>query len=278
MKKLKTNRGIEKRLKKIDKLLQKIHRYFEAEDIHIFRMETKKLRAFLRLIRTDRFKANKLVLPKHLKKIYRVLGAIRSLQLQQQNISAAITEEGNGGMCKTYFNLLNAKAAGKMIKMESVLINKKTLQKEMRRIAGAVPAKIGKSGIGKFIKSTGSRLQKLVDEEVLSDESLHAIRKLLKDMLYCWSYIKADLALSKTFPSKKDIRRIVDLLGDYRDIFMGIVQLDSDYIYIEDEREHVLLLNIRTKWLQKKNEIKRQISTELPKLKIDLGVLKEELL
>ena len=278
MKKLKVNRSIEKRLKKIDKLSQKIHRYFEAEDIHIFRMETKKLRAFLRLIGTDRFKGNKLVLPKHLKSLYRVLGAIRSLQLQQQNISAAITEGGNGGVCKTYLNLFNAKAAGKMIKAESMLINKKALQKEMRRIAGAVPAKIGKSGIGKFIKSTASRLQKLVKEEILSDESLHTLRKLLKDMLYCWSYIKANPALSPAFPSKKGIRRIVDLLGDFRDIFMGIVQLDSDYIYIEDEREHAVLLNIRTKWQQKRNEIKRQINTELPKLKFDLVILKEELL
>lgn len=278
MKKLKVNRGVEKRLKKIDKLSQKIHRYFEAEDIHIFRMETKKLRAFLRLIGTDRLKGNKLVLPKHLKNLYRVLGAIRSLQLQQQNISAAITEDGNGGVCKTYLNLLNAKAAGKMIKAESMLINKKALQKEMRRIAGAVPAKIGKSGIGKFIKSTASRLQKLVKEEILSDESLHTLRKLLKDMLYCWSYIKANPALSPAFPSKKGIRRIVDLLGDFRDIFMGIVQLDSDYIYIEDEREHAVLLNIRTKWQQKRNEIKRQINTELPKLKFDLVILKEELL
>jgi CHAD domain-containing protein len=272
MKKIRVIADVKKRLKRIDKLSRQIHRYFEAEDIHMFRMETKKLRAILRLIGTDRIKGKKLVLPKHLKGLYRVLGAIRSLQLQQQNISAAITEDGNGGMCATYLNLLNAKEADKMIKAESLLINNKALQKEKQRISGVVPAKIGKLRIDKFIKSTGSRLQQLANEETLSDESLHMLRKLLKDLLYCWSYIKADIApASPSFPSGiEDIRKIVDLLGDFQDIFMSIIQLESDYIYINNERERTLLLDIRTKWQHKKDEIKKQVNTELPKLKLSL--------
>ncbi|MDP4129869.1 MAG: CHAD domain-containing protein [Bacteroidota bacterium] len=269
MEKLKVNTDVIKRLKDIKRLSRKIHRYFEADDIHVFRTETKKLRALLRLVGTDRIEGKKPALPKHLKDLYRVLGAIRSLQLQQQNISAAIAEDGEGGMCRTYLNLLNAKEAGKMIKAETLLINKKALQKEMQRITGAVPKKIGNPGIDKFIKLTGNRLQQLANEEILSEESLHMLRKSLKDLLYCWSYIKADLTLSPAFPTRKDIRKIVDLLGDFRDILMGIVQLDSDLIYINNESERTWLLNIRTQWQHRKDEIKRQVNIELPKLKFD---------
>lgn len=59
---------------------------------------------------------------------------------------------------------------------------------------------------------------------------------------------------------------------------MGIVQLDYDLIYINNESERTLLLNIRTQWQYRKDEIKRQVYAELPKLKLDVVILKEELL
>lgn len=264
---------IEKRFKKIDKVSRKIYGHFEAEDIHVFRVETKKLRALLRLAGTDRIKGKKLVLPKHLKDLYLLLGAIRALQLQQRNIRAAA--EGDGSpMCETYLNLLNAKEAGKMINAERLLSNKKAFKKERRHISSAIPAKISKSRINKFIKSTGSSLQKLVNEEVPSDESLHMLRKLLKDLMYCWPYISADVALAyPAFPSRmEDIQKIVDLLGNFQDIFMGIIHLESDYIYINNEIERELLLNIRARWQEKKDEIKKQINRELPMPKLGLFI------
>jgi CHAD domain-containing protein len=265
---------IKKRFKKTDKVSRKIHGHFETEDIHVFRVETKKLRALLRLMGNDRIKGGKLALPGHLKDLYLILGAIRSLQLQQQNIRAAAKENGTP-LCDTYLNLLNAKEAGKMINAERLLINKKAFKKERRHISSAIPAKISKSGINKFIKSTGRSLQKLANEEIPSDESLHMLRKLLKDILYCWPYIRADIALAyPAFPSRiEDIQKIVDLLGDFQDIFMGIIQLESDYIYINNENERELLLNIRAEWLQKKNEIRNRVNTTLPMAKLCLFLL-----
>lgn len=264
---------IEKRFKKIDKVSRQIHEHFEAEDIHVFRVEAKKLRALLRLAGTDRIKKKPPSLPNHLRNLYRILGAIRSLQLQQQNIRAAAEEDGSA-VCETYLNLLNAKEAGKMINAERLLLNKKAFRKERRRISSAIPVKISRSGINKFIKSTGSSLQKLANEGILSDESLHVLRKLLKDLMYCWPYIRADIALAcPAFPLRmEDIQKIVDLLGDFQDIFMGIIQLESDYIYINNEDERELLLNIRARWQQKKDEIKGQVSKELPVAKLCLFV------
>jgi len=269
MKKMKVD--IEKRFKKIDKVSRKIHGHFETEDIHVFRVETKKLRAILRLIGTDRVKGRKPGLPKHLKDLYRILGAIRSLQLQQQNIRSAVKEDV-GAVCETYLNLLNAKEAGKMVKAECSLTKKKALRKDRRQISAVIPAKVSKSRINKFITSIGSSLQKLVNEEIPSDESLHVLRKLLKDLLYCWPYIKADIALVyPAFPSKiEDIQNIVDLLGDFQDMFIGIMLLESDYINIDNEGERKLLLNIRAKWQQKKDDIKKQIKKELPRNKLGL--------
>jgi CHAD domain-containing protein len=269
MKKIEVITDIEKRLKKIDKVSLQIQGHFETEDIHVFRVEIKKLRALLRLMGTDRVKRKKLTIPRHLKDLYRKLGAIRSLQLQQQNITAAVKKD-HGAACETYLNLLNAKEAGKMIDAERLLTNRKAFRKDRRHISDVIPTKVSKSRINKFIKSTGSHLQKLANEAILSDESLHMLRKLLKDLMYCWPYIKADIAVAyPAFPSRmEDIQKVVDLLGDFHDIFMGIIQLESGYIYINNEGERESLLNIRAEWQQKKDEIKRQIDKELPKEKL----------
>src|SRR5262245_19892691 len=70
------------RFHRLKKYLRQMKRRLSREAIHHFRVEVKKLRAFLRMISGDKLK-----IPHALKNIYRQAGSVRELQLflQQTN-------------------------------------------------------------------------------------------------------------------------------------------------------------------------------------------------
>ena len=61
-----------------------------AEAIHLFRIEIKKLRAFLRLLSLKLKKEDELKLPFKIKKMYKYAGKIRDRQLHRKRMKAAI--------------------------------------------------------------------------------------------------------------------------------------------------------------------------------------------
>lgn len=77
---------IESRFKKINASFGAVVTDFATEDIHRFRVEIKKLRAFLHATKKG------LTLPKQLKKFYSLASVIRNLQMQQQRIVKAAAE------------------------------------------------------------------------------------------------------------------------------------------------------------------------------------------
>ena len=77
---------IKHRFQTIDKLAKKSTPKFDEEVVHDFRVEVKKLRAFLRLINSELAKAEALKIEKDLKQFYRHLGAVRSIQMHLQYI------------------------------------------------------------------------------------------------------------------------------------------------------------------------------------------------
>lgn len=78
--------GYKTRFKKLSKYYNKALEDFAANDIHHFRVEMKKLRAFMRLINlTNSVKQHKI--PKQLKSFYNIAGNIRNLQLHEPRIA-----------------------------------------------------------------------------------------------------------------------------------------------------------------------------------------------
>src|SRR5690348_18289101 len=69
----------------MNSLFHKISHEFNAEDIHHFRVEVKKLRAFLRLL-TASEKLEGPLLPENLKSLYRYVGIIRNIQLHRHHL------------------------------------------------------------------------------------------------------------------------------------------------------------------------------------------------
>ena len=78
---------------KLKKHIKKVSEDFDVEAIHQFRVEYKKLWAFLRMISQQQETAGEINVSKKLKKGYNISGSIRDLQLQQQRIMAATKQE-----------------------------------------------------------------------------------------------------------------------------------------------------------------------------------------
>jgi CHAD domain-containing protein len=73
-------------VKKLKKQYNNSFEYFKLEEIHGFRLEVKKLRAFIRLINTNIPEEKKIKIGGKIKSFYNTVGYIRNLQLHQKRV------------------------------------------------------------------------------------------------------------------------------------------------------------------------------------------------
>ncbi len=230
------------------------------EEIHSFRTEIKKLKAFLRLLNIKS--------PKKLNQIYKVLGYIRILQLQTQNIGKLILE-ADIKMPFTYL-MIYAKAATYTIKAKSLIKGYHSTKKTKAAIKIIVPNKITHKAIKIFIQTELNILRPILGLKKIADESMHDIRKLLKDLQYNESYIKNDHSaklISRLYLDEQ-IHSLTRLLGEFHDICVAIRQLPekfTTYTVSRDEINH--LLKLRHKWQEDKDHLSKMINQKLDGLK-----------
>ncbi len=260
MKNSKMSSIVESRVKKMSDTCKKISKSFAVGDIHAFRVEVKKLRAFLRLAQNGLPDDKKLKLPKRLKRFYKTIGLVRILQLQKENITKAIEETGDG-LPGTYFDMLNMESADHIIHADALLSNKMNLKKTKNNIIEKLPKKLKRSTIKGFVQSEALLSTNLLKQLHPGDELLHQLRKHLKDILYTWPYIhKQKKILPSTFDGKNKIIRIANLLGHFHDLCIGLDLLGPDRLNrIPTESERMLLLNIKKGWRAEKENIREQV-------------------
>ena len=269
--------------KKINKAFRSLTFHFEMEDLlnpedlHSFRVEAKKLRAFLGLAGMAGSKNIKL--PKKLHSFYRIIGKVRNIQLQQQRIQKTLTarveDPSAYAIPNIYLKLLSTEASGNRILAGSMAKDKTGFQKEERRIIARLPAHPGKTFVEKFVDLQAKKIRDLVapplptdkslytDESFHIDESLHAVRKILKDLLYTWAYTEQYVA--KKFPTSpplthKDIQALTVSLGDIQDSRIAIELLQPAYTNrVSHERERTHLLDVRVEWQEEKERKEREL-------------------
>jgi len=191
---------------------------FDKDIIHDFRLHTKTLRSFLRLLRFHT-KRTELKMSRRFKRLYHISGAIRDTQIELEKVadSKVILSE--------YINKLQhilstqkkewRKHYDKHIfkKLESKLVNVKYETLHPLILENFFT---GKFAIADKISSTKSP----------TDEQIHQIRKEVKDILYLsgiaekkWKGAKKQL---KVLPVK-ELKQIADIVGSYNDkrILMG---------------------------------------------------------
>jgi CHAD domain-containing protein len=218
MKHQETIQVIKSRFDRIQKAFDRTTIQFNAEEIHNFRIEVKKLRAFLRLAATEK----KVKLPKWLHKFYRMAGLIRNLELQQERVREAFRDKAP--FPQSYLNMLDEETASNII-LARKLSKKLSIKIAKRRVLDAVPARLTKDRQREFVRNTGDRLEIPMETKGwIDDETMHDLRKCLKDLLYDRSYIKKRDArlLPVHIPDKKKLFPLTEVLGKFQDIRFGL--------------------------------------------------------
>jgi len=246
----------ESRLDTIYKTLQKAEHGFGMEDIHVFRVEIKKLKAFLRLLRTGNKHSTKLKISKRLQKIYKVLGQIRILQLQEEYMRKEINEEGILSSLK-YMDKLSKKVHSFTLKAGELVKRKKPIEKERQSIRKNSPDKLLLTTLESFLDKKIYVIIKLLSQEVPDEKSMHLIRKHLKDVLYNSTLIKTAGTGKKGsgFPREEEIQSVARLLGNYHDlrIALGLLDVELNENHIPGDEKN-WLRHTRNKWqIEKEN-------------------------
>ena len=184
-KKERTEADLEDRFSKINSVLQKIDGHFETDDIHDFRVEIKKLKALIRLFNSSAPDSSFCRFPKKLNRIYKALGLLREWQIQHQKIVSAYG--GNSKPPLSYINKISRKTelqkrrAGKLLNPLPLL--KKNKEELIRQIPDFISIEARQTFILKKMKNVHQLLLKGAND----DESMHYMRKMMKDAQYTLS-------------------------------------------------------------------------------------------
>jgi CHAD domain-containing protein len=267
----------DKRFKNFKKHYNKLFEDFEIEEIHGFRLEMKKLRAFIRLINTNIPEEKKIKTGGKIKSFYNTTGNIRNLQLHQQRVSH-ICDDMLLAKPVLYLKLLHNEES--MLKKRVGRIADKISYNQFRKkIIDLVPDKLNTESVQAFVIQKQHALFELIFLLDYPDEALHEIRKVLKDLLYDWKYISSYVpaALPAYFINKKNIEVFADRLGEFHDLFIALHFFKPVYIdKITDEKEKKVLLTVNRQLEETKGEMKEEINTLLNHVKQEME--KEDIL
>lgn len=251
---------IKKQYAKIDKALKSVIKDFNVADIHLFRLEVKKLRSVIRLARTARRKSAKRNLPEKLHIFYDAIGVIRSLQIQHQSIEK-LNLKKYSLLTKPYLNFISESIEEQKALTKRLMKGKRHFKKEKKDLLKWFPSKLARKSIVKFISNNLQALAILMKPPSLSDESLHAIRKLLKIIMYTCSYTKEHTANPATeMMSKEDLKSITKILGDFQDMCTGLDLLHAHYKKQQgSQNERIAWRRLETKWWNEKERARLEI-------------------
>jgi len=255
MKKRKTAPIIRYRFDKIDKALEKVSIDFASKDIHDFRVEFKKMRAFLRLAASDRPARGG-----RLHHFYHIAGFIRNLQLQQQRIDEEW--ENKDHPPQSYLNLLNAEKSASIGLAKNYAQKKLSMEKEEQRVLTSTARCLSKAASRRFSRSAAAHLEHLSGARPIADDSIHEIRKRLKDLFYNKSFVikEAALILPASLLTREKLKQILAALGKFQDLRSGLTLLQPYYLdRITDPRERTALEALKKKWEEEKQRHKKDL-------------------
>jgi CHAD domain-containing protein len=177
--------------KKLKKHYSNSFEDFKLEEIHGFRLEVKKLRAFIRLLNTKIPEEKKIKIGGKIKSFYNTVGNIRNLQLHQKRV-IYICDEMLLEKAVLYLQFLHNEE-NKQKKKAAGIADKISYNKFRKKIIDLVPDKLLAKSVQAFVIQKQHTLLELLFLQNYSDEALHEIRKVLKDLLYDLKYISSYL-------------------------------------------------------------------------------------
>lgn len=235
---------------------------FEMESIHIFRVQTKRLRALLRLAAACGHSSVKPKLPGDLKIYYAMTGVIRNLQLQKKALDEAAIRLHQGPPAKCLAVLDDRiSVAGNMIKR--YLDTSRPLSKAKAQWHHPITSRAAGAAKEAFIAAKTRAFTLPGNASLPDDEQLHTIRKAIKDVLYGWPHFsKKDLerAIPNGLPARKHLEACTRLLGDLHDITVQLSLLrDKDFLLCTCPESAKFLEAAEQLWLRDKEALLEKI-------------------
>ena len=185
---------------------------FDKDTIHKFRVAFKTLRSFLRMLRMYIKKAG-LKLPKKIKRLYHIAGAIRDAQLKLEKT------EQHGLAIPGYTQHLRNIILQQKNEWD-LHYSKKTLRKLGARFAAFECGPVHPVTMAGFIDSKIISIDSLCRLALLTDNQLHTIRKLMKDVIYTAGIAEKNWKTAFEKIKETDIAAfnlLAAAIGDYND-------------------------------------------------------------
>lgn len=260
MRKQKPEHIIRVLFKRLRKYAGKMKKDDSAEAIHLFRIEIKKLRAFLRLLSLKLKKEDELKLPFKIKKMYKYAGKVRDRQLHRKRMKAAIKKNKQQfPEIKMIWKDDVEKIAGK----ENKLLSDKDFLAAELKLKKQLPNEIGTVAVDAFFSFKLGNILSLANKGSFTDEELHTIRKNLKDIIYVIKLYHSEIKvkLPFTFWNKRQEKvagQLVLALGTYNDLCIDLSFLKRAMKKNDDNKKHKMQ-SLRNIWLAEKRKLKREI-------------------
>jgi hypothetical protein len=242
-------------------LFNKVLTHFNDDDIEQFRVELKKLRAFLHLLDMETGEGIQLKMTPNMKTFYGYAGIIRNLNLFLHTINKHFASSTDKDL-SAYITKLEKEILYWQKNTNAHVDMHRNFSMDQEKIIAKLPAKLKRRSIKKFVEYVNYELQILLMR--FDDEKLHSIRKLLEDILYNWKYLQPYAGVLPTGLShKEDIRSILNSLLDFKDKCVANTLLDTYYNDAESDEEKIILTNIMQFCKSQKNDLKKEICSKL---------------
>lgn len=260
-------RVLKLRLKKLKKHFLKLRESFDPEELHDYRLEMKKLKAFLQLLNTYRSQQEKVKLNKGFKNYYKLAGDLRNLQLHEQRVQK-LASEHNIKPPVVYLSLLQEEKEKVMeqLHIEKQAISFKKFQKEMHYTKPLeLKANVRKS----YLVNQYNALMTLLVATSTNDEALHEVRKIVKDIGYNRDYLDSyiSLLLPAVLVKKEYTDDLAEKLGVFHDLCVSqyLFQLPA-VMKLKEQGESVVLLEMQRIIECEKKQTKQDVLQQLSKL------------
>lgn len=263
------------RFKKLLKYYHNLLEDFEAKDIHHFRLEMKKLKAFLRLISVT-FGDHHYKIPKDLKLFYNLTGNIRNLQLHRKRI-IDLCNDLLLEIPAEYLQYLDdeERALKKQARQTAKDLSIKDFE---NKLIGEVPGKLTKAAQSDFIQKALTRFNELLALSFYTDEALHEIRRIIKDLMYNSKYIGLDSVMA-SFPGLRGLKAmnvVTATLGDYHDLYISLSLLNAPNVTGITGADETEVLNELRIQLQLRKDVMKIEIIELMK-QLNQGVVAQQI-
>ena len=235
-----------------------------AEVIHLFRIEIKKLRAFLRLLSLELKKENELKLSSKIKEMYQYAGKVRDRQLYHKRMKFTIK---NNEPQFPEIKMVWKDIAGKKEKMENKWLSDKDFFAAELKLKKKLPNEIGTATVDAFFSLELGNISSLANKGSITGKELHTIRKSLKDIIHIIKLYRAEMKVKRPFifwnkGREEAAERLAQRLGSFNDLSMDLYFLKKAMKMNSDSKTKEMQ-SLHKAWRAEKRKLKKQIVNSL---------------